>query len=299
MHMLFLTLECVPPSSKQPRAASADSHDLARYAGSGICLSDAKKYELLANPFRPRADYKFPRSATGRALSFQYRWMQLHPWLVYSEQKNGAFCTPCILFATSGHHGSDPGILVRRPLASFSKALEVLSKHTTKEYHKAAVVRADEFMQVMRNEQPDIHSRMSQDLADRIALNRQKLISIVKTIVFCGCQNVALRGHRDNISDMEKNALENPGNFWALLKFRVDAGDTVLQDHLATGSRNATYTSPPIQNQLIDIICNQIRCKILDKVKAAKWSTVIADEVTDISNKELVLIPVLGWLGKM
>ena len=192
------------------------------------------------------------------------------------------------MFARSGHHGSDPGILVRRPLASFAKALEVLSNHTTKEYHKAAVVRADEFMQVMRNEQPDIHSRMSQDLADRIASNRQKLVSIVKTIVFCGRQNVALRGHRDNISDMEKNALENPGNFWALLKFRVDAGDTVLQDHLATGSRNATYTSPPIQNQLIDIICNQIRCKILDKVKAAKWFTVIADEVTDISNKELL-----------
>ena len=108
------------------------------------------------------------------------------------------------LFATSGHHGSDPGILVRRPLASFSKALEVLSKHTTKKYHKATVVRADEFMQVMRNEQPDIHSRMSQDLADRIALNRQKLVSIVKTIVFCGRQNVALRGHHDNISDTEK-----------------------------------------------------------------------------------------------
>ena len=60
----------------------------------------------------------------------------------------------------------------------------MLSKHTTKEYHKAAVVSADEFMQVMRNEQPDIRSRMSQVLADGIALNRQKLVSIVKTIVF-------------------------------------------------------------------------------------------------------------------
>ena len=58
----------------------------------------------------------------------------------------------CVLFATSGYHGSDPGILVQRPLVSFSKALEVLSKHGMKDYHKAAVVRADEFVQVMKKQ---------------------------------------------------------------------------------------------------------------------------------------------------
>ena len=97
------------------------------------------KYELLANPFQPGVDYKFPKSTTGRALSFQYRWLQLHPWLAYSEHDNGGFCTPCVLFATSGNHGSDPGILVRRPLVSFSKALEVFSKHTIKDHHMAVV----------------------------------------------------------------------------------------------------------------------------------------------------------------
>ena len=61
---------CAPPSPKQPCIDSVpECHDLARYAGSAICLSDAEKYELLANSFRPGADYKFPKSATGRALS--------------------------------------------------------------------------------------------------------------------------------------------------------------------------------------------------------------------------------------
>ena len=279
--------DCTPPSPKQPCIDSVpECHDLVRYAGSAIHLSDADKYELLANPFRPGVDYKFPKSATGR--SFQYRWMQLHPWLAYSERKNGGFCTPCVLFAISGYHGSDLGILVQRPLVSFSKALEVLSKHTTKDHHRAAVVRADEFMQVMRNERPNIRSQMNQAVADRVASNRRKLASIIKTIVFCGSQNVALRGHRDNATDLETDTFENHGNFWALLKFRVDSGDTVLQEHLTTSSRNATYTSSNIQNQLIDIICNQIQRKLLDKVKTAKWFTVIADEVTDLSNKELL-----------
>ena len=127
---------CTPPSPKQCRTETApNSHDLARCIGSAMCLSDAEKYELLANHFRPDANYRFPKSTTGRALSFLHRWMQLQPWLAYSEQKNAGFCT---LLATSGHHGSELGILVQRPLVSFSKSLEVLSKHAMKDYHKVS-----------------------------------------------------------------------------------------------------------------------------------------------------------------
>ena len=125
-------------------------------------------------------------------------------------------------------------------------------------------------------------------MAERVASNRQKLASILKVIVLCGRQNIALRGHRDNITDLEKDTLatENHGNFWALLQFQVDSGDTVLGEHLATASQNAMYTSPGIQNQLIDVVADQIRQKILSRVKKATWFTEIADKVTDNSNKE-------------
>ena len=269
--------ECTPPSPKRSHTDSVqNSHDLARYVGRPMCLSDAEKYGLLTNPFRPGADYKFPKSTTGRALSFQHRWMQLHPWLAYSEQRNGGFCTPCVLFATSGYHGSDPGILVQRPLVSFSKALEVLSKHGMKDYHKAAVVRADEFVQVMSNEKTDICSQMNHAMADRVASNRQKLASIIKTIIFCGRQNIGLRGHRDNAIDLEKKPFVNHGNFLALLQFRIDAGDNILKEHLATSSRSATYTSSTIQNQVIDIICHQIQHIIFDKVKRCVQTLVLS-----------------------
>ena len=214
--------KCTPPSPKKCRTDTApNSHDLARCVGSAMCLSDAEKYELTD------ANYRFPKSTTGRTVSFQHRWMQLHPWLAYSEQKNGGFCNPCVLFATSGHHGSELGILIQLPLVCFSKVLGVLSKHAMKDYHKAAVIRAEEFSQVMRNEQPDIRSRMNQATTEIVARNRQKLASTIKTIVFCGHRNVALHGHRDN------------------------AGDKHISE-------------------------------------SAKWFTVIADEVTDISNKELL-----------
>ena len=106
--------------------------------------------------------------------------------------------------------------------------------------------------------------------------------------MFCGRQNIALRGHRDDATDIERDVddLENHGNFRALLNFRVDAGDNVLAEHLATAPRNATYTSKTIQNQMINIIADQVRSKIVGNIKAAKWYTVISDEVTDVSNKE-------------
>ena len=64
------------------------------------------------------------------------------------------------------------------------------------------------------------------------------------------------------------------------------AGDSALQDHLASAPRNATYTSSDIQNQVIDILGDHIQNKILLKVKKAQHFTLVADEVTDSSNKE-------------
>ena len=274
-----------PPVAKRQALVTSDCTEIASFVGCKF-LSAESKYNLVSNHFKPSIDFAFPKSSNGR--TFQYRWLMQFPWLVYSKQENGGFCLPCVLFASSGYRGSDPGVLVNRPLTVFTKALEILRKHTEKGYHKQAVVGCEEFMQVMRHKQPDIRSRLSQTLKDRVASNRRKLSSIFKTVVFCGQQNIPLRGHHDNATDVERDLLqmENHGNFRALLDFRVDAGDTILGEHLATAPRNATYTSSVIQNQVIDVVADQVRQKIITKVQAAKWFTVIADEVTDVSNKE-------------
>ena len=143
----------------------------------------------------------------------------------------------------------------------------------------------EEFLKVMKDEQPSISRRLSEALAQQIAINRQKLRSIVETIVLCGQQNIPLRGHRDSTIDIERTPDAQHGNFWALLQFRVAAGDTVLRDHLSKSSRNATYISSRIQNQILDILGSTI-VKIVQRVKDATYFTVITDEVTDCSNKE-------------
>ena len=122
-------------------------------------------------------------------------------------QKNGGFCLPCILFcSTTVYDGSEPGILVSKPLTNFKKVLHILRKHIEKDHHQASIVRSNEFIKVMSNQQPSIISALNHAVADEIALNRQKpVLPIFKVIVLCGRQNISLRGHRDNITDLERD----------------------------------------------------------------------------------------------
>ena len=107
------------------------------------------------------------------------------------------------------------------------------------------------------------------------------MLLILKTIVFCGKQNIALRGRRE-----EGSTGQNPGNFQALLQFGIDSGDSVLANHFKECPRNAQYRSPGIQNELIACTGEWIRKRIIQEVVEARFFSVCADEASDVSNKE-------------
>ena len=145
-----------------------------------------------------------------------------------------------------------------------------------------AITKCDEYLCVMQGQQPSIAQRFNKSVADT---NRQILKSIIETLILCGRQNIPLRGHRDNLTDIERYPEDSSGhgNFGALLKFRIRSGDHVLSKHLDKAARNATYTSADIQNQLLAIIGEHIQGQILSKVTEAVCFTIVADEVTDVS----------------
>lgn len=77
-----------------------------------------------------------------------------------------------------------------------------------------------------RNSLP-IDLALNNSLSRQVEFNRKVLKSVFKSVIFCGYQNIPLRGHRD---DQTSTSL-NKGNFLALLEFRSEAGDSVLCDH--------------------------------------------------------------------
>ena len=95
--------------------------------------------------------------------------------------------------------------------------------------------------------------------------------SIIETIIF-GRQGIPLRGNRDDHTCVDSDPLANHGNFMALLQFRIQAGDTVLSEHLQSAGGNAVYTSKIIQNEIIAICGSLIMQQILDSIKEALFS---------------------------
>ena len=73
--------------------------------------------------------------------------------------------------------------------------------------------------------------------------------------------------------------------------FRAES-DEVLRHHLQSAPRNALYTSKTIQNELVHHIGSKIRGDIIREIEQAKYYTVIADEVSDVSNKEQLSIAI-------
>lgn len=121
-----------------------------------------------------------------------------------------------------------------------------------------------------------------------ISKNRAKLLSILKTVIFCARQNIALRGHRHESGwtpESSEHPCENPGNFLALLRFRADSGDKALLEHFEV-SRRTTYQSPQIQNEMIQCTGNWVRDQILSEVREQPFFSISADEAVDCSNKE-------------
>ena len=152
-------------------------------------------------------------------------------------------------------------------------------------YHLSAVVQAESLKTAIQNPSASIDNQLRQIRQADIIRNRAILQALAEAILLCGRQGIALRGHRD---DSTAESDSNRDTFLALLDYSVKSGNKVLANHFKECSKNATYTSKTTQNDLIQAIGDHLRDKLLLEIKAAKWYSVLCDEVTDISDKEQV-----------
>ena len=253
--------------------------DLGRYMPTQVRrLSDEKKLWLLKHALRPAADFKYPSKVEySKSRSFQHAWLKEYPWLVYSPACDGGFCLSCILFS---RNILSLGQLVNSPMVNFTRAKQTLQEHSTQRFHQLSVEDTAVFTGQMERGYVSIGQQVQSQSARAIEKNRKVLLSMLKAIIFCGRQNIALRGRCSDGSD------GNPGNFEALLQFRVDSGDTILTEHLSMAAKNAQYRSPTIQNEFISAVGEYIQQHILTEVREATCFSLCADEAVDAGNKE-------------
>jgi len=181
-----------------------------------------------------------------------------------SDVAHELFCKYCYIFASYNNCLQN---LVIKSLQKFSKLTGkdgVLSVHNNNKYHLNGVKAGKEFLKTYSCPQKQVMNQISTQRLEQVKENRERLRPIIETLIFCGQQNIAIRGHRDDgklidIDNSESSPTSNEGNFRELLRLRIRAGDVSLKKHLENTSSRATFIGKNIQNELLDCIGSVIK----------------------------------------
>ena len=279
---------CTTTASESVSDECADIGKLLEHGADLRTLSSEQKYFVWTAEMNtdPSAYLQTRPYGTGSFHQFQPAWKEKYPLLHYSQHLDGAFCQACAFFAPEKVGGQALGQFVTKPFKTWVNKSQKMDAHARVEYHITAMAKMQEFLVCYRNPSQAIDVVLDKAVQKRLEDNQKVVNSLLKVVMLCGKQGLALRGHRDDKTDwspLEQD--QNQGNFIELVRFHAET-DEVLRSHLELAPKNACYTSKMIQNELILTVGKAIHSDILDGVKASKFYSIIADEVTDIGNKE-------------
>ena len=130
-----------------------------------------------------------------------------------------------------------------------------------------------------------------QAIATEATFWRKSLLRIINIVMTLAMMSLALRGHREHVGDGDCYE----GNFLALVAMQARF-DPVLQDLLQTPARTAKYLSAMIQNELIDLISRTLCHRLITRIQACPFYTIIVDTTSDITRKDQVSL-VIRWVS--
>lgn len=214
---------------------------------------------------------KFPiTNFSGKGRSFNPEWYKQYSWLEYSVIKDAAFCFPCRLFVS-------PSVGYNRPERSFTEvafrdwkhatgAKGVLARHANCITHKQSTIAWNQSLALEKHH--SVAEQLGIARAEQIKKNRHYVMTIIEVLLLCSKQEIALRGHDESDTSLNK------GNFREILEV-IARHDSVVKDRLNHGPRNAMYSSPTIQNNILSIMASLVRRKICASVEKSGYYSIM------------------------
>lgn len=202
----------------------------------------------------------------------QSSWLLTYPWMRYSVSTDALYCAHCVLFSPRDCKKKS---FSKTPICDWKNLPSLAKRHENSAQHQGCILSGNEFIRIKAEKSSSIASLISSGHKIKVSTNRHVLEKIIEVILLCGRQNIPLRGH-----------VEERSNFIAILHEKAKT-DNILADHLAfSANSRAKYTSPDIQNELIELCGKEILQQIIDACKNAMCFAIIADECTDKATKE-------------
>ena len=116
--------------------------------------------------------------------------------------------------------------------------------------------------------------------------NRYYVKTVAEILLYAGRQNIAPRGHREQ-DDAAAGLGLIKGNFLELLNL-IGKHDSKIAKKIEGLNENAKYTSPQIQNEVLQILADMVRKQIMEEVKTNGQFALIVDETKDVSKTEQI-----------
>lgn len=232
---------------------------------------------------------KFPYTATGnKRRAFTKKWYE-KKWLEYSCAKDAVFCYPCRFFQRST--ASKETTFTVEGYRDWKNIGNALAKHGTSDSHLEASAFWEDFKRSGCDNAPSISQNLAKGHDKIVSSNRDYLIRIVDSLLLLVRQGQGIRGHNEGENS------SNRGNFLELLDF-LTKYDPVFSKKKKTLSAREQYSSPEVQNEIINIcgkqvldnIRNDIQSCLSTELDCQAFLCILCDESRDISNQEQLSI---------
>ena len=242
---------------------------------SGTCQ---KSSDIDEGPQQPILKCYDPKKFGSESFSrdFNPAWYKRYPWLSYNCETKTACCYPCQKYLNAHDFTFDNW-----------KKIERLTKHHKSENHQTAMAKWID-SRANKKKNTSILSKLQESHKQYVKENRDYFKVIIECLMFTAQQNIAQRDHDEQRDSLSNSSDVNRGNFLELIHLRCK-DIAWLKDKLESQlQKHAQWTSPVIQNELLQIIADLIRERITNDVRTSGWYGIILDETSDISRTEQV-----------
>ncbi|XBI53737.1 hypothetical protein VPH35_035911 [Triticum aestivum] len=251
---------------------------------------DPKKIDILLQkgPKREDIEYgpydkfsrRFSALSLSRILSNEEKFDR--EWLVYNNGLDKAFCFCCKLLK----RGHVIGQLANEGLSDWIHHGARIKEHESSREHITNMTAWYDFrLRMQKNE--TIDKVAQRELEKEKEHWRKVLLRILLIVKFLAEHNIAFRGSNSK-AYFQQLYQESNGNFLGLVELLAEF-DPVIKEHVDRITNDKIldhYLGPSIQNELINMLAIAIRSRIIEKVKEAKYFSVILDCTPDASHQE-------------